>query len=82
MSLLIQINSADQITPSSLAALNSIVRETNPDVPKQLVALLYFLLIGCVLTHYNLFLSVLMLQQLSIFLSIYSKVDLAHLLEV
>lgn len=82
MSLLIQINSADQITPSSLASLNSVVRKTNPNVPKQLVALLYFLLIGCILTHYNLFLSVLMLQQLSIFLSIYSKVDLAHLLEV
>lgn len=68
MSLLIQINSADQITLSSLTSLNSTVKETNPSIPKQLVALQYFLLIRCVLSHYNLFHSMLMLQQLSIFL--------------
>lgn len=68
MSLLIQINSTDQITLSSPTSLNSAVKETNPSIPKQLVALQYFLLIRCVLGHYNLFHSMLMLQQLSIFL--------------
>ena len=66
MSLLIQINAADQITLSSPMSLNSAFKETNPSNPKQLVALQYFLLIRCVLSHYNLFHSVLMLQQLSV----------------
>lgn len=68
MSLLIHINSVDQITLSSLTSLNSTFKETNPSIPKQLVALQYFLLIRCVLSHYSLFHSVLMLQQLSFFL--------------
>lgn len=68
MSLLIQINSADQITLSSLSSLNGAVKETNPGIPKQLVALQYFLLIRCVLSHYNLFRSRLVLQRLSVFL--------------
>lgn len=68
MSLLIQINSADQITLSSLSSLNGAVKETNPGIPKQLVALQYFLLIRCVLSHYNQFRSMLMLQRLSVFL--------------
>lgn len=69
MPLLIQINSADQITLSPPSSLNSAVKETGASIPKQLVALQYFLPIRCVLSHYNLFRSVLMLQRLSFFFS-------------
>lgn len=75
MSLLIQINSADQITLSSPTSLNSAVRETDPGIPKQLVALRYFLLIRCVLSHYNLMRSMLVLQRFNV--SVYVTVKCA-----
>lgn len=69
MSLLIQINSADQITFSSSSSLSSsAVTETNPGILKHLVAQQYFSLIRCVLSNYNLFHSVLVLQQLGVLL--------------
>lgn len=68
MPLLIQIKSVDQITLSSPSSLNSAVKEISLGIPKQLLAQQYFLLIRCVLSHYNLFHSIIMLQRLSIFL--------------
>lgn len=70
MSLLIQINSADQITPflprcPSTGQLKEQTSQTNNwtyDI---------FLLIRRVLSHYDLFHSALMLQQLSIFLCMF-----------
>lgn len=79
MSLLIQINSVDQITFFSQTSLSSAVRETNSRIPQQLVALQYFLLIRCVLSHYNRFHSTLVLQQLSIFLCMLQSIVLGAL---